>query len=246
MTAYLLVLAYNARMIIDILANFLLGRKQEDGSRAKSWMTIVGYAIGTILFLLLIRSAAIQGVIGVIESAVTATSSALKIGQGLPPQLGSSAPSPYLIYYILLVFAAIALVSFTLLFGAVGAAYRLAREEQVSVKANDVRREALQVVQRAARGLRSTDDYRETILNCYREMCRVLALRGFQTECHETASEFSTSVSYKLGLGGDCVRSLTLLFEEARYSDHRIDNTKRTVALNQLESLEQSLGSGSI
>jgi hypothetical protein len=72
-------------------------------------------------------------------------------------------------------------------------------------------------------------------------MCRVLSLHGFRTEFYETASEFSRSIADKLGLGGESVRGLTLLFEEARYSDHQINKAKRAEALNQLESLERSL-----
>jgi hypothetical protein len=72
-------------------------------------------------------------------------------------------------------------------------------------------------------------------------MCRVLLLHGFKTELYETASEFSRSISDKLGLERESVKGLTSLFEEARYSNHQIDNAKRTEALNQLETLERSL-----
>jgi uncharacterized membrane protein len=245
LTIYLLVLLYSARAIMDLLASFLLGRREEVNARGKSWMTIIGYAIGAILIIVLIRSVGLLRIMEVVETTLTAVSSALKIGQGLPAQATAAAPSPYLLYYILLIIAAIVLVSFTLLIGGIRTAYRWAHEENPPLTPGNVRQETLRVVQRAAKGLRLTDDYRATILNCYREMCRVLSVHGFQTELYETASEFSRTVSDKLGLGGESVRGLTLLFEEARYSDHRIDNAKRAEALNQLESLEHSLGNAS-
>jgi len=245
LTIYLLILVYSARIIMDLLASFLLGKKEEGSARRRSWMVVIGYAVGTILFILLIRSAgALQNLLGAVATAVAATASALKLGQGSTAQAAASPPSPYVIYYILLIFIAIVLVSFTLLIGGLHTAYRWAREDDFPLNPQGVKSEALRVIQRAARDLRLTDDYRATILNCYREMCRVLSLHGFQSEFYETAGEFSRSISDKLGLGGESIRGLTLLFEEARYSDHRINDAKRAEALNELETLERSLGGG--
>lgn len=242
LTMYLLVLIYSAKIIMDLLASFLLGKRDAGNGRGKSWMVVLGYAIGTILMILVIRSAALLSIMRVVEIAVAATSSALKVGQAPTGQLAATTGIPYLFYYVLIVFAAIVLVSFALFIGGVHTAYRWAREDSSSLDPSKVRLETLRVVQKAAKDLRLTDDYRGTILNCYREMCRVLSLHGFQTEFYETAGEFSRNISDKLGLEGDSVRGLTLLFEEARYSDHRIDESKRADALNQLESLERSLG----
>ena len=245
LTIYFLVLLYSARTIIDLLASFLLGNRRQDSGPGKSWMVVIGYAIGTVLIVILIRSAAMLNIIGAVENAIVATTSALKPGQGLPAPIATSAINPYLFYYVVLIFVGIVIVSFSLLLGGIHTAYRWVREDRSALNPDDLRRETLRVVQQTARDLRVTDDYRGTILNCYREMCRVLSLHGFQTEFYETASEFSKTVSAKLGLGGDFVRGLTLLFEEARYSDHSIDNAKRAEALTQLESLERSLDTGS-
>jgi uncharacterized membrane protein len=242
LTIYLLVLLYSARAIMELLASFLLGNRQRDDSRGRSWMVVIGYAVGTILIILLVRSAALANLLGVVEKAVAATSAALTAGQSLPAQRTVSAASRYVFYYIVLIFVAIVVASFSLLIGGVHTAYRWVREERFPVDREKLRLETLQVVQRAAKDLIATDDYRGTILNCYREMCNVLSVHGFHTELHETASEFSRAVSAKLGLGGESVRGLTLLFEEARYSDHAMGNAKRAEALNQLESLERSLG----
>ena len=244
LTICLLVLLYNARDIIEVLASSILGRREPQGSRGKSWAVLIGYVIAMLLIVLLFRSLAMQRMIGALAAAVVATAAALRVAQ-MQPLTAASSPNVYLYYYIVLAFAALVLVSFALLFGGLHKAYSWAREARAPPTTETVRREARMVVQRAARDLRLTGDYRETILNCYRQMCRVLSLHGFQIRLHETASEFSNTVSSKLGLGGDSVRYLTFLFEEARYSDHQIDNTKRAKALNQLESLEHLLGDGS-
>jgi len=240
LTIYLLVLLYSARVIMELLASFFLGNRQQGNPRGNSWAVVIGYAIGAILILLLIRSVALQSIMGAIQTAVTATSSILRIGQGIRTQPVAST-SPYLLYYIAIIFSGIVLVSFALLIGGVHKAYCWALDERSIINPDNIRQETLQVIQRAARELKVTDDYRTTILNCYREMCRVLSLNGFETELYETASEFARTVSNKLGLAGDSVKGLTSLFEEARYSDHRIDNAKRANALNQLETLERSL-----
>ena len=241
LTIYLFILLYSARIIMDVLAGFLLGNRQQGAPRGNSWAVLVGYAIGAVLIVLLIRSMALQSIMGAVEAAVSSTASFLRIGQGEQAKSLVSTESPYLFYYIAIVFGAIVLVSFVLLLGGVRTAYRWTREERSLIDPDVLRRETLQVVQRAARELKVTGDYRGTILNCYREMCRVLSLHGFRSELYETAGEFSRTVSQKLGLGGESVRGLTLLFEEARYSDHWIDDDKRAEALNQLESLERSL-----
>ena len=240
LTIYLLLLVYSARMIMDLIAYFLLGKKQGE-RRGKSWISIIGYAIGTILLIFILRSRVLTNLVGIAETFIAATS-ALKTAHSFnAPAI--SAPSLYVINYLIIAFATIILVSFALLIGGIHTAYRWARDDRVPLTSDQVKLETLRVIQRTVRDLRLTDDRRATILNCYREMCRVLSLHGFQTELHETASEFSRAVSEKLGLGSDSVKHLTSLFEEARYSDHRIDDGKCVQALNQLETLERSLNS---
>ena len=242
LTTYLLLLVYSSRTIIDLIASFLLGKK-EGQRRGKSWMIMIGYVIGTILLILILRSGALTNLVGIAETFVGLTST-LKAAHGFrAPAI--SAPSRYIINYLFVTFAAIILVSFGLFIEGIHTAYRWVRDDNVPLTSDKVKLETLRVIQRTIRDLRLTDDRRATILNCYREMCRVLSLHGFQTEFHETAREFSKAVSEKLGLGSDSVNYLTLLFEEARYSDHRIDDGKCVQALNQLESLERSLSSNS-
>jgi len=161
--------------------------------------------------------------------------------QGTISPLTASSINPALYYYTVFIFLGIVLVSVTLFFGSLRTAYSWAREDLRSVKSTTLRREALDIVRRAAQGLKTTGEYREVILRCYKQMCEVLAEDGFSIGTNETAREFSKDVSMKLKVGGDAVRSLTFLFEEARYSAHPIENSKRDAALNELGILERAL-----
>jgi len=99
----------------------------------------------------------------------------------------------------------------------------------------------LQAVQQARAKLKASEKYYETILDCYKQMCRVLSDSGHSIRPTETPREFAQSVSKKLELGTDSVLGLTFLFEEARYSNHRIGDEKKELAVNYLGSLEQVL-----
>ena len=241
LTIYLLVVLYNARAIMGLLATLLLRRGKGEEVKPNSWIAVIGYAIGTILIILLVRTGVFQNILEAVENSVAAAS-AFRMQQGPPSQIGLLTSNSYLSYYLVLIISAIILVSLTLVIGAVRIAFGRGRGETAPVSMERARKETLKVVQRATRDLKMSGDYGETILNCYRQMCRVLANHGFSIASHETATEFSNSVSAKLGLGGDSMRGLTLLFEEARYSNHQIDDKKRAAALTQLESIERSLG----
>jgi hypothetical protein len=77
-------------------------------------------------------------------------------------------------------------------------------------------------------------------------MCEVLSGRGFIIRADQTAREFASTVSKKLSLGNDAVKGLTFLFEEARYSDHVINDDQRRLAVNKLGSLENALSPGAV
>ena len=246
-TIYLLVVVLNARAIIEALAIFILGNRKQHGSNGKSFAVIIGYVIGIILLLVFLRNARVfQTILGVFQTAVTLTTAALHITQSQQvTQPGLSSINPFAYYYIIIIFSTTVVVALTLFLGGVHKAYEWAREENAPLKAEAARRETLGVVQKTAMNLRLAGDYREAILRCYRQMCQVLSEHGFSIGMQETAREFSENISRKLELGSDAIRSLTFLFEEARYSDHEIDDSKRAVALSQLENLEHSLANTS-
>jgi hypothetical protein len=246
LTVYLLVVLANARTIIEALAAFMLGGRRQEKSPFTSAAYLIGYAIAIIMVLLLIRTLTAQRMLDVLQGAVNLVSAWFSPNQVHKPSSSAGASfNPFVYYYSTILFGVIVVVSFSLLFGGLRTAYGWAREDrtgfQANANANATRREALAVVRKASMGLRLTGDYRDVILRCYRQMCQVLSENGFSIGIQETAREFSQNISRNLGLKGDAVTSLTFLFEEARYSDHQIDADKRSLALNQLQILEQSL-----
>jgi hypothetical protein len=239
-TVWLLALIANARTIMELLAAFLLANKERQGSGGRSWGVLVGYALAVVAILLILRSHAILNLIGAVANAVAATAFGTQKAQPQSLQAVASV-NPLLWYYTIFIFIGVVLVSFSLFFGAFRTAYTWAREEHSPSRTATERLETMKIVQRAAANLRQARDYRETILNCYRQMCLVLADHGFNTTLQETASEFSQKVSKRLELGGDAVQGLTLLFEQARYSNHEVNDDQRVMALTRLEGLERQL-----
>lgn len=246
LTVYLLAVVANARAIMDLLASFILSNRRQQGAGAGSRWALLGYAIAIILVLILLRSAVLQNILGALANVAAVTAAALHVNQpqGIAHPAGA-AYNPILFYYTLLIFGVVILVSFGLFFGSLHTAYDWFREERVPSTTASARREAMRIIQKTALNLRLTGNYREAILDCYKQMCNVLSDHGFKIGFHETASEFSNSVCRKLELGGDAVKGLTFLFEEARYSDHEIDDAKRVKALDELEDLERSLANTS-
>ncbi len=242
LTIYLLAVLAYAKVIVELLAAFFLGNRKQNGSGGRSFAVILGYVIGFVLFFVFLRTVMLQSVAGFFQTAANLVGTWFHATQAqTTAQPNSPAANPFLFYYTLIIFGLIVVVATALFFGGIRKAYEWARDEYTPYNAEVAKREALRVVQKTVATLKLSGDYREAILRCYRQMCQVLSNHGFNISLQETAREFSENISHKLELGGDAITSLTFLFEEARYSDHQIDDSKRTVAVNQLESLERSL-----
>ena len=240
LTLYLLVVLANCGIIMDLLAAFFLGNKKEQSPGKRSWGVLLGYAMGLVLIFAFLRSEGFLSVLGAVGKAITESTAAFNFTNPLLTSQGSAGPfNLILMYYTVLIFGGVVLVSFTLFFGGLRRAIRWSREDQSPVTA---RLAARQVVQKAAMNLRLAGNYRETILNCYRQMCEVLSNFGLAIRPEDTANEFSENVSHKLALGSGAVRELTFLFEEARYSQHEITDQQRTASLGHLVNLERLLG----
>ena len=80
-------------------------------------------------------------------------------------------------------------------------------------------------------------DFRNTILQCYREMLRIVRdQRGIHRNSAVTATEFITSL-VKLGLPEIAVVHLTKLFEEVRYGSKTHTNEEEQSAISSLQSI---------
>ncbi len=240
---FLVVLAYGKR-IIEMLAALFLYRPKQERSKVSLLAGILGYIVVFVALILLARIGSLQSFFSLLQEAFTVIVSSgaqiAHLNQGI-----KSAPSATMValsYYTVLIFAGIAFLSVTLFFGALWLAFKEGREGSSS--GEEVKLEALQVVQQAVNSLRNNTDYEETIVKCYRQMCEVLSGRGFIIGADQTAREFGSTLSKKLSLGNDAVKTLTFLFEEARYSAHIINDDQRRLAVNKLGSLENVLSQG--
>ncbi|MCK4367599.1 MAG: DUF4129 domain-containing protein [Thermoplasmata archaeon] len=96
-------------------------------------------------------------------------------------------------------------------------------------------------VRRTIAGLESGEDFRTTILRCYSDLCFVLAFRGVLGRPSMTPREFERIAARKVGLSPRSIRTLTGVFEVARYSDHEILEGQRNAAVRSLKDIEAEL-----
>lgn len=242
LTWFLIMFLAYCKSIIEMLAAFLVSHPDDQTHRDRSllatvlaWVIVLGF-VGVALRLNLI-----QGIVGAFRDALGFFPSTLKMfsqtnqANASPPSAGSL----FLLYYSILIFGAIILLSFSFVFAAMHKAYRFAREFPVSNE--DFREEVLNAVQQARARLEAHEETHETILNCYKQMCGILSGQGHVIKPEQTPREFAENLSGKLKLGFDSVRGLTFLFEEARYSHHMIADRSREMAVRYLNSIEQAL-----
>lgn len=104
------------------------------------------------------------------------------------------------------------------------------------------RREVAQEVAHAADVLQGGGDFRGTILRCYVNTCRLLALKGAPSDAALTAREFEEGARPLLGLSEGSLGRLTNLFEVARYSPHPVGPMERDDAVACLRAIQGELG----
>ena len=228
---------------MNALAAYLMRRHGPQPMNGGTLASILGYLIVVGSVLILVRSGVLLRMLLALQNAASIVSNAVGSANEKPvsPALPVSTFSPSLYYYTAVIFLGTIVASLSLFFGGIRMAYSWAREGMKPSDSMAARQEAIGIVRRAAEGLRVSGEYRTIVLRCYKQMCEMLSQEGLNIRLDETAREFSDEASAKLRLGSDAVRSLTFLFEEARYSAHDIEEEKRTAALSELEILERAL-----
>jgi hypothetical protein len=136
--------------------------------------------------------------------------------------------------------AAAALLALVGLATAMAAARRRLRSEPESQPASAAG-ELAGAIERSLRDLRAGGDARLGVIRCYVRMERALAGAGVERGPAEAPREYLARVQSALG-GTEAARRLTALFEEARFSAHRIGEPMRAAALEALEQLRAELG----
>lgn len=199
---------------------------------------LLAYAVGTMfLVLLLLQFESVTDALRVsferLEDLVNPPGAGSETGNeaGRP---GENAPSTVLLWL------AIAIVAFQVaLF-----AFRFVRHTRKPLPQKPPtarRREIADVVRAAIRDLTAGEDFRAVVLRCYRTMVALFAEHGIEALPSQTAREFELSALRDIDVSKESVEDLTALFEEARYSDHRIGERQRAGAIECLESIRAQL-----
>lgn len=241
LTLYFLVVLAYSNDIIAMLASFFLARPKQQGKRRNFLASILSWVLVIGALLLLIRTGVHLPIFNALQRAAELLVSAGGQSQHVS-NIVSSNVSPaivFLYYYAVIIFGGIAILSIWLCFKGLQVAFRSPRP--TSETTNELRNEALRIVKQTLTDLKSDGKYQSIIITCYKQMCVLLSVHGLTIKVDQTPREFANNVSAKLRLGGEAVRGLTFLFEEARYSDHEIDDAMRMSAVNELGSLQQAL-----
>jgi len=242
LTWYLLVILAYGQRIIEMLAAFFVARPLKETRYTQSLLSsVLGLVIVVALAVVIVRFEVLQNLASAFQQAAEVFSSNANALSPTNQMRAESSPSPidvFLYYYGWLILGAIVVVSFCLFLGGMRKAYT---EIRAGTGEQRLREDVLEVVQGTRAKLEARERYDEAIIECYRQMCDILSSRGYDVTPAQTAREFATQVSEKLDLATDSVKGLTYLFEEARYSDHRIEDEKRQIAVNYLNSLEHAL-----
>jgi len=246
LTFYLIMLLAFSKTIIEAITNFFVVGPSgpRPGSNLLTSLLFFLFIAITIAALMRSNPTAVIAFLGAIQQAALLFTSATQFHSA--STIETSAPSPetlFLMYYSFIAFGLIFAVSLTFLLIAFRRGVTSNRSEPV-IPGDTIKQKATEVVRRTVRMLESGNNYQETILACYRQMCTLLAEIGLEIGLAQTPREFALQVSRKLRFGNEAVNTLTFLFEEARYSQHSLGDDKRSIAISRLSTLENELADG--
>jgi len=95
--------------------------------------------------------------------------------------------------------------------------------------------EFIQTIEMTYDALEKMGDVRKAITICYARMCGVIADKGLIRSPDITPREFYTAVKKSFNIDSNAMKGLTLLFEEAVYSEHTLSEAHRNNALKLLK-----------
>ena len=84
-------------------------------------------------------------------------------------------------------------------------------------------------------------DHRRVVIRTYARMERAFGRTGIAPEPWETSQEFLRRAFTDLGAGAGAAGQLTDLFEQARFSTHRVDETMRARAAASLRTVRDEM-----
>ncbi|MFO7618499.1 MAG: DUF4129 domain-containing protein [Thermoplasmata archaeon] len=98
-----------------------------------------------------------------------------------------------------------------------------------------------QTIQRTIDAIAGGSDTRATVIRCYTDMCKVMSKYGVKEEEHLTPREFLKLAVANLPVPEGQMRALVDVFEEARYSHHKLGETDSAKAVKALEAVKVNL-----
>lgn len=116
------------------------------------------------------------------------------------------------------------------------------REEDLGDSDQVVEEDLSTTLDRAIMDLHKGKDVRDVIFRCYLQMCYIMEKQGVTQEKFITPRELRNKAIVHLPVDESIVTDLTTLFEEARYSTHRLGDDKRKKALGDLKNFKEELG----
>jgi len=114
-------------------------------------------------------------------------------------------------------------------------------EFEVSEGAKALRDEVIAALDNALSRLQYGNDYRETILDCYRKISQVIESKIDFDGSSKTPREFKLVASDRLQLRSSDLSQVTDLFEVARYSQHEITKGEAEAAIECFSNLKADL-----
>ena len=118
---------------------------------------------------------------------------------------------------------------------------KVKEREVKETDSKEIEKDMSTVADRAISELIEGKDVRSTILRCYQQMCDLLEDKGIDNTEYITPREFKLITLKNLNISEEVVSDLTNLFEEARYSSHKLGDEDRRTALQDIRNLRKEL-----
>jgi hypothetical protein len=98
-----------------------------------------------------------------------------------------------------------------------------------------VAKEFIETIEMTYDALADMEDIRKAVRLCYVRLCKVISDKGISRSPDLTPREFYRTCSKTFEIKSPAMRNLTVLFEEAVFSEHPMDEKHRDEALNLLK-----------
>ena len=232
------------KFLVEAVADLFARRKGANVAKPKS--SVIGSVIGFIVFiafLMVFRPAQLLNPPRVPEGGNNSSGASLIRTPGMDAQTFQSGflaiyHSLAVCAFQIVILATTGLLMVIFLQGVVQLRAPAVPEEPFE---SAIAEETISILQDGARELREAGDYRRTILECYRRLCVIFDSRGDKAHHQLTARELQELMVRQFNWAEKPISQLTMLFEEARYSQHQISIDMKDRAIDAVNEIEDPL-----